>query len=213
MTATLIGLGHRSRSGKDSAAAEILKWRGTEYKIEVIPFAKALKEQVNAMAIAAGGMEKLFKPNRNFVTADGYYIDFPDWVVYDTNPDMNDPHSPLGKQRTLLQFVGTEVYRSRFPNYWVDRHREAVEKSNADYILVPDMRFENEMSYIKQHGFAVRVDRPNLPPATHASETALEDVTGWDYILENGGSLERFKERALAVFDDIAVSFAYGFGV
>ena len=179
MTATLIGLGHRMRSGKDTAAAEILKWRGTEYKIEVIPFAKALKEQVNAMAIAAGGMENLFKPNRNFVLADGYYIDFPDWVQFNPCAPMDDPYCPLGKQRELLQWYGSEFRRAQDKDYWVDRHREAVEKSTA----------------------------------THASETALEDVTGWDYILENGGSLEHFKERALAVFDDIAVSFAYGFGV
>ena len=59
-------------------------------------------------------------------------------------------------------------------------------------------------------GFTVRVDRPDLPPAIHQSETALEDATDWSYVLDNSGSLEQLREGAVALFDDAMVSFPFG---
>lgn len=206
----LIGLGHRMRSGKDTVAAEILKQYGKEFSIEVIPFAKALKFEVNALAEAAGGMESLFNPNRNFIMSKGYYVDFPEWVKFDSAAPMDDPYCPLGKQRTLLQFYGV-MRRDQEEDYWVNKHREAVEKSKAAYVLVPDLRFPNELSYIKENGFAVRVDRSGLPEDSHASETALAGNFPWDYVLDNNGSLEELRETAVSLFDDIAVSFPYGY--
>lgn len=203
----LIGLGFRARSGKDTAAAEIKKQRGNEYKLEIIPFAKALKQEVNELASAAGGMKNLFTPNRNFVLADGYYIDFPAWVQYDPEAPTDDPYCPLGKQRSLLQFYGTEVRRAQDKNYWIKKHTEAVAESTADIVLVPDLRFTNEMVYILKYGEAVRVDRAGLPPATHITETALEDSTDWSILLDNNGTLEEFKEGAVTCFDELLTHF------
>jgi hypothetical protein len=206
--AILFGLGFRARSGKDTAAAEIKKQRGTEYKIDIIPFAKPLKEEVNKLAIEAGGMKNLFLPNYCFPKK-GYVVTLPEWVVYDENPDMTDPYCVLGKQRKLLQWFGSDFRRADNEMYWIDRHDEAVAKSDADIILVPDMRFENEMAYIKESGETVRVDRDSLPPATHISETALANVSDedWSLILENNGSLEEFLLGAVTAFDELLLNF------
>jgi len=216
VTALLIGLGFRARSGKDTAAAEILKRRGLQnvyhseggpcerYNIEIIPFAKPLKQEINAMAARAGGMRELFSV---------LPFSVPSWVVYDENADMSDPSCPLGKQRALLQFYGTEVKRAADKDYWIRQHAYAVSSSSAEIILVPDMRFENEMEYIRENGETVRVDRDGLPPATHASETALADTSDedWSIILENNGTLEEFLEGATTCFDELLTNFPQQF--
>lgn len=214
----VIGFGYRARSGKDTAVAEILAKRGLRgdivktgehtyhiegYDICRYAFADALKREVSEEADKAGGMEKLFAPNYCFPKK-GYVMTLPDWVKYDPDDEKN---------RTLHQWWGTEYRRSDDESYWVRQVAEQIEREKPQYALLSDMRFPNEMKFAKQHGFTVRVDRPGLPPATHASETALENVEGWDYLLDNSGTLESFQEGAVALFDDVVTSFGYGHGV
>jgi hypothetical protein len=79
---------------------------------------------------------------------------------------------------------------------------------------VSDLRFPNEMSWIKQYGETVRVDRAGLPPSTHASETALADTSDedWSIILENNSTLEEFKLGAVTAFDELMLNFPTGQG-
>ena len=97
--------------------------------------------------------------------------------------------------RSLLQRVGTECVRTQNPNYWVDFviSLAALFPAEYDYIIVPDARFPNEISRIREAGFDVthvRVVRDGfkneLTPEQqlHASETAL-DGTEPDYWVHN----------------------------
>lgn len=232
----IFGFGFRARSGKDSAVAEIIKQRGLlpalrvngdtgdlpvgttyagveRYGIRRYAFADALKREVNAAAVAAGGMLNLLTlQSRRFASCNGYYMDFPDWVYYDTEAPMDDPLCPLGKQRTLLQFWGAEYRRAQDPDYWVRQLANTIELEKPQIALISDLRFPNEMRFVKQYGEAVRVDRAGLLPSAHASETALADVSDeeWSIILENNGTLEEFKEGAITTFDELMTNFPFG---
>jgi hypothetical protein len=229
----VIGFGFRARSGKDTAVAEIIKQRGLvngssgydvrkwapaelqdaqkeRYDIRRYAFADALKREVNAAAIAAGGMENMFLPNRRFAMCKGYYMAFPDWVQYDPANPMDDPMSPLGKQRSLLQFWGAEYRRAQDPDYWVRQLANTIELEKPQIALISDVRFPNELEFVRKYGEAVRVDRAGLPPSTHASETALADTEDWSIILENNGTLEEFKEGAVTAFDELMAGFPFG---
>jgi len=219
----IFGFGYRARSGKDTAVAEIIKQRGLRtypqpedagverYDIRRYAFADELKREVNAAAVAAGGMLNLLTlASKRFVMCNGYYMDFPDWVVYDPNAPMDDPLCPLGKQRSLLQWWGTEYRRNSDTDYWVRKLAQTIELEKPQIACVTDMRFPNEMGWILKYGETVRVDRNDLPPATHASETALEDATDWSLILENNGTLEEFKEGAVTCFDELLANFPCG---
>jgi hypothetical protein len=214
------------RSGKNTAVSEIIKRRGlnapTEdcnagstcvcqdrYDIREYSFASALKREVNAAALEAGGMENLFKPNRRFVMCKGYYMDFPDWVQYDSNAPMDDPLCPLGKQRSLLQFWGAEFRRKQDSDYWVRQLAQQIELEKPQIACITDLRFLNELKFVQQYGETVRVDRDGLPPSTHASETALADVSDeeWSIVLENNGTLEEFLEGAVTAFDELLLNF------
>lgn len=227
----IFGFGYRARSGKDTAVAEIIKQRGLRwlhrpeeccvcentvdrYDIRRYAFADALKREANEAAVAAGGMQEfLTLPNKRFVMGKGYYKDFPDWVQYDPDALMDDPLCPLGKQRTLLQWWGTEFRRNMDEDYWVRQLAHTIELEKPQFALITDMRFPNEMEFVKQYGETVRVDRAGLPPSTHASETALADTSDedWSVILENNGSLQEFLVGAVTAFDELLTNFPYGF--
>lgn len=106
--------------------------------------------------------------------------------------------------RHILQYVGTDVIRSRYPNYWVDFLSEilSIFSDEWDFVIIPDTRFPNEVSRMVEAGFDVthiRVMRDNfVSPLTeeqqkHLSETAL-DNSNPDILLMNDGSLEHYEE-------------------
>ena len=225
----VIGFGYRMRSGKDTAIAEIIAQRGLtsssdpstwvgRYDIRSYGFADALKREVTAAALSARGMANLFGEEMYFMQTNENFIPLPQWVLdgYEPNPDMSDPLCPLGKQRTLCQWWGTEFRRSVDPNYWVNKLADTIAKDKPQFALVRDMRFHNEVKFVKDSdGYTVRVDREGLPYNEHASEHQLDIETDWDYILDNNGTLEDFKAGALLMFDDIQgvghCEFPYGY--
>jgi hypothetical protein len=236
VTDLIIGFGHRSRSGKDTAAAAIIEQRGLrprclepwdgissrtgtvgDYDIRRYGFGDELKREVTQAAISAGGMENLFG-TWEFYRADGAFVELPQWVLegYETNPDMSDPLCPLGKQRTLLQWWGTEYRRSVNQNYWVDKALKRIKEENPQIALITDVRFPNEFQCIKDLGEVVRIDRPSLPPLTkdaHISERALADVPDeeWSRVIVNDGTLEEFNQKAVEAFD-LFMEYPKGYG-
>ena len=77
--------------------------------------------------------------------------------------DKND------RGRTLLQYVGTDCVRSYNPDFWVNfvTSIATVFPSEWDYVIVPDTRFKNELTRIKE-----------LFPATHIRVERLEFDNG-----------------------------------
>lgn len=103
--------------------------------------------------------------------------------------------------RSLLQEVGTEIYRSAYENYWVDLVIMAAcastMKFDWDYVLVPDARFKNEVTRPREFGLDVmhvNVVRPELKSALteeqqiHSSENDLDGVSP-DVEIKNSGDL------------------------
>ena len=97
--------------------------------------------------------------------------------------------------RTLLQRVGTNCVREQNPNYWVDFVISVIAMfpDQFDFVIVPDTRFPNEISRVRQAGFDathIKIVRTNFnsdlteEQKNHPSETALNDVTP-DFVIEN----------------------------
>lgn len=109
--------------------------------------------------------------------------------------------------RNLLQRLGTEIFRAKDPNYWVDHlvRTLAVLDGAFDVVLVPDTRFPNEIEAFRAAGFHtiyVRVIRPNfVSPLTdeqqnHPSETALDDYPFDIGIVNAGGIADLYNDAA-----------------
>lgn len=101
--------------------------------------------------------------------------------------------------RHILQYVGTDVIRKQLPDFWVDFIIRELRlfPDQWDYVIIPDCRFPNELSRLKEEGFDVthvrivrNANENNLTDEQrkHPSETALNDVAP-DYVIQNDGTI------------------------
>lgn len=114
--------------------------------------------------------------------------------------------------RHLLQYVGTDVIRKKYPDYWVDFVAEMLELFNGewDWVLIPDTRFPNEVEVMKEKFRAthLRVIRQNfISPLTeeqqrHPSETEPDDYYA-DWFLFNDGTIDNLKTAVNTWFKEI----------
>jgi hypothetical protein len=186
----LIGFGGPAEHGKSTCASlaeEILTSQG--YKVKVISFADRLKAACKVI----------------FRLTD------------------HDLIHPIGKTtikshlsttpREVLQKFGTEVCREILPQYlmtdilreaggiWTWNVEQDILETDADedtVILIPDVRFPNELAMLRKHGATfINVMRPrhlNLN-LNHVSEAGL---TGADYTIINDGDLTDLKINVIS---------------
>ena len=116
------------------------------------------------------------------------------------------------KGRTILQHVGTDVVRTKDPEYWVNFIVGILKLFDGewDYVLIPDCRFPNEIDCMKKAGFDtihIRIVRDGfVSPLTpeqqaHPSETALDSVMP-DTIIHNAGSLGELNSAVIRWLND-----------
>ena len=87
----------------------------------------------------------------------------------------------------VLQRLGTGVRAAIDQEFWV----KALFNTYSDNIIIADVRFPNEVEAVKERGGIVfRIERPGAGAGNHISETALDDYHGFDYIIDNVGTLE-----------------------
>ena len=101
--------------------------------------------------------------------------------------------------RTLLQYVGTDIVRTKDPNYWVNFAVSFLKmfEDEWDYVLIPDCRFPNEVNTMQTHfdTLYIRVIRPNFKSPLseeqqkHPSETSLDNYMYDELICNNSDVL------------------------
>ena len=118
--------------------------------------------------------------------------------------------------RELLQRIGTDVIRKNDENLWVNYMvslLRCVFNEMYDVVIIPDARFPNEISVLRDNGFDVthiRITRVGFvapmrdEQANHISETAMDGVIP-DLGVINGGTLDDLKKVA-----ESAVEFVMG---
>jgi hypothetical protein len=91
--------------------------------------------------------------------------------------------------RDAMQIIGTEIFRSMYPNVWVNALINKIQRENVDVALISDCRFPNEVSIVKDNnGCVIRL---TLDPfnSMHPSEKALDqseyDWNNFDFVLNN----------------------------
>lgn len=141
----IIGIGHKARQGKDTAA----NYLRTKYGAVKYSFASGLYSVARCLF------------------------------------DMTE------KNPRLLQALGTEVGRSHDDQRWIRNLYWQIKDDAPAVAVIPDCRFWNEFDFIKGVGGqcikVVRFNADETPfiapdrPATHPSETALDNCEDWDW--------------------------------
>lgn len=109
---------------------------------------------------------------------------------------------PVQKNGNLLQLIGTDIGRSHDPDIWLKYFDRKLNELPADAdVVCTDVRFENEVEFLKSRGFkVVGIYRMNAPPSgrndNHPSETAL-DWYEFDYTIHNDGTIEELHAKVL----------------
>ena len=120
-----------------------------------------------------------------------------------------------------MQWLGTEIFRACWPDIWIRHLRQEILNflgHNGQWpIVVTDVRFRDEAEALKRMGaMLVRIIRtaggdagatetPTSPCATgipgHLSEIDLNGWEGWDYVIDNNGSLQDLAVRVEDMLD------------
>jgi hypothetical protein len=117
--------------------------------------------------------------------------------------------------RELLQKLGTEAMRDGLhENVWVNAlfsdyipysSRGSEYEFEESNWIITDTRFPNELSAIKRRGgISIKIVRNsgNTVGNEHSSETALDHVTDWDYVIDNNGTPEELRQKIYDILDN-----------
>ena len=120
--------------------------------------------------------------------------------------------------RPLLITWGTDVIRNKFSkSYWIDKiKKKIVENSKSNFItIIPDVRFVNEIEWIKMNGESIYIERDDcFPVGLIENETAklkgmADHVFKWPKMknFERSGlsMVENFSHKNLSWLDHKAI--------
>ncbi len=97
--------------------------------------------------------------------------------------------------------------RSQSPDYWLEKIIES-----EGNIIVTDVRVQHEYDVFKKAGaITIRVEadrdtrakRGELVGENDVTETGLDHITDWDYVIDNNSDYETFKKSVLDVVEKI----------
>lgn len=101
--------------------------------------------------------------------------------------------------RKALQVLGTDALRQNFRNdIWVRSLERTLLRDLPSRAIVKDVRFPDEVKAVQSWGgIVVRIDASERLDSndTHASETALDDYEGFDYVVDNNGTIGDFGDN------------------
>lgn len=178
---TLVGIGHVARSGKDVAAAALVRDLGFERR--------AFADKLKRLAIAADPIVTTATQATNVGSGKGRL----DWIVRGMGLEQAKDVYP--EVRKFLQDLGAGAREVFGEDFWVDQCLGT--KPLKTDIVISDVRYENEADEIRRRGGKlIRIDRPGVYATGHASETALVDYD-WDEVVNNDGSVHDLETKVV----------------
>ena len=167
---TLIGFTAKAGSGKDTCAL-ILKEKLED--VEIFSFAQPLKEACRLL------------------------FGFSDEQLYD--PKIKEQvDSTWGKSpRQIFQWLGTDILRDHIDkNFFVKLMTKRIQNSTKKFVIIPDVRFDNEAALVKElGGIVIKIERPNAETTIHSEHATEQGINQFDELIINDGSLEVLVEK------------------
>ena len=130
-------------------------------------------------------------------------------IQWESIPGNNAKSQPPGPMtgREVLQYLGTDIFRSMYQNVWVDACLRQIQEDAPEVALVSDVRFDNEIKAIQeQGGFVIGLTRnPYKASDMHESETQIgECLQLCDAVIENDNlSIPQQNEQIYLAIKDL----------
>ena len=119
------------------------------------------------------------------------------------------------KPRDLLIHLGTDIIRNKIdPNFHINRLVQDLEVLSYFYdtFIVSDVRFPVEIEKVKEKYddvVTIKISRDseelNQSQKSNITETALDNYTDYDYVIDNNGTLEELEQRAIDIMNEVGV--------
>lgn len=186
-----IGIAGRARRGKGTIAAIMTNWCALHgIPSQIVSFADPIKDWLTQIVGTStpfrGTDQERNAPIQHMIWAE-FAPPFQQAAAELLGADYDNMDHPTGRQ--LMQLFGSQVIRQQFlPDVWV---RIANHRCRAfqGVSLVDDVRFPNEA---KIFDLVLKVNRPNFPLSTHASEVSVDQIELdiFSRIFDNDGTID-----------------------
>lgn len=97
--------------------------------------------------------------------------------------------------RTIMQMIGTDIIRNIDEDYWVDCMRRDIWYSPKKYIIIGDVRFNNEAKFITDLGGKIIFLKYLSNCEPHISENGIDKKYISNVIIREKDSLETMKNK------------------
>ena len=185
----IIGLGHYSRTGKDTFANALIAALGElnpRLRVARKSFATKLKDVTHQLYGWAG------------LQNEDYYNN-PD---HEHERDVILPALGMTPVEVWVKF-GTPAVRGQVrDSTWVDYLLKT--DHHLDVMVIPDIRFPNEVEAIREvGGHLIKIVRPGFGPRLTIADLALIEYGGWDNVIGETGDIKSLKRWAAIYADQI----------
>ena len=197
----LIGISGKISSGKDLAGKILNDLSGDIFENK--KFADKLKDMVCLLIGCTREQleDREFKEKELGEEWRQYFND-----DYDLVCEKESTFSSLLTPRKLLQLLGTEAGRQVIHNnIWVNAlFADYDTSSNYDSNwIITDVRFPNECQAIKDRGgIVIKINRDSDVVDNHSSETALDNYDGFDFVVDNNGSIDDLTNNLIKIINN-----------
>jgi hypothetical protein len=103
--------------------------------------------------------------------------------------------------REIFQWLGTDILREQInKDFFIMNMQQRIESSKADYIIISDVRFENESKFIRSlGGKIIKIIRPDAKTTKHNNHITEQGIPDnlVDAVILNSDSIEEFKKTVL----------------
>ena len=117
--------------------------------------------------------------------------------------------------RDLLIYLGTDIIINKIdPNFHINRLVQDLEVLSYFYdtFIVSDVRFPVEIEKVKEkydEVITIKISRDseelNQSQKNNITETALDNYTDYDYVIDNNGTLEELEQKAVDIIKEVGV--------
>lgn len=167
----LVGLGHRSGTGKDTLAGILVR----EHGFVRLAFADALKD---------------------FMTAIAPYLDR---EVSDAIADLGleEAKRSVTSVREAMDHMGSAIHARLGSQVLIQAVMRRIDRERVGRFVVSDVRTEAEVRAVRTRGgMLVRVDRPDAAVVHNRYEDALSGFAQWDRVVVNDGRMSDLEVQA-----------------
>lgn len=212
----IIGIAGHKGAGKDTVASIIVyyylttKGRYNDWLIgydgktfdKAIHFADKLKDLCADLFDVSRPYfdDRNYKDNLEYCFDNGTFLNtfddkIKDYHIFTADENLSEcieqyNNKVAFKLRTLLQYVGTNIFRNQiYKNMWI-RHtiNKAIDMANRNsFAIIADVRFEDEAEAITNlsNGYIIKVERENNNKDNHESESINFEA---DFVIKNNTS-------------------------